>query len=191
MTTLQAPPPARHELLDQCSDIIRTVDEHARQANRRWGHNRLPHLVPIEWTERFRSQKRKWELACFEFAGSPKPDDLAVIRKHGEAMIRAFAKLEQVAGEEGHLPTPAAHWEFELADGTPVILVRDRADMGTIEPDGRAVQIWSLEEVATVIAKFPMIALAKDAFLGAEVVQMRTGPAVIDALNDSMADLPW
>jgi hypothetical protein len=191
MSNLQAPPPTKHELLDQCAALIRTVDEQARQLNKRWGHNRLPHLVPLEWTERFRSQKRKWEMACFEFSGSPNPDDLAIIRKHGEAMIRAFSKLEDLAVENGYLPTPPAHWEFELKDGTPVILVRDRADMSMIEPDGRSVQIWSLEEVATIIEKFPMIALAKDAFPGAQVVQMKTGAKVIDALDDALTDLPW
>lgn len=191
MSNVQAPPPSKHELLDQTVAIVKTVDEHARQINKRWGHNRLPHLVPLEWTERFRLQKRKWEGACFEFTGSPEPDDIAVIRKHGEAMLRAFAKLEEIAVENGHLPTPAQHWEFELKDGTPVILVRDRADMATIEPDGRALQIWSLEEVATVIEKFPMIALAKDSFPGAEVVQMKTGAKVTDALDDALTDLPW
>lgn len=186
------PPPTRHEVIDAISAMIRTVDMRASDINRKWGHNRLPHLVQFEWLEKFRSQKRKWELACFENAGSPLPEDLEQVRKHGEGMLRAFDKLEALAVEAGHLPTPPAHWEFELKDGTPVILVRERYELSQIDPKGRAAQIWSLEEVADIIAKFPEMVLGtKTAFPGAEVVQCRTSRVVTDALDDSLADLPF
>lgn len=186
-----APPPTKHEIVGAISAMIMTVDERARDCNRKWGTNRLPHLVPLDWLERFRSQKRKWETACFECSGSPKPEDIDRVRGHGDAMLRAFDKLEDLAVAGGHLPTPAEQWEFELKDGTPVILVRDRAEMGQIDPKGRAAQVWALEEVADIIAKFPAIVLMKDAFPGAEVVQMRTSPIVVGELNDSLEDLPF
>lgn len=186
-----APPPTPHEIVGTIAAVIRTVDTRAADCNRKWGHNRLPHLVPLDWLHRFRKQKRAWETACFECAGSPKPDDIERINKLGEAMLRAYAKLEALAVEEGYLPTPPATWEFELDDGTPVLLVRDRDEIGQVDPQGRACQIWSLEEVANIIAKFPMIALAKDKFPGAEVVQMRTGPLVRGALDDTLAGMPF
>lgn len=189
--TLQAPPPLTHELLGDIRAMIETVDERARDCNRRWGHNRLAHLVPLDWLERFRSQKRKWETACFECAGSPQPEDRATVRKHGEAMLRAFDKLEEIAVAAGHLPTAPAHWEFELSNGTPVILVRDRHEMGQVDAKGRAVQIWSLEEIAGIVEKFPALIATKDAFPGAEVVQMRTDPIVVGALDDALTDLPF
>lgn len=191
MSIVQAPPPETHTIILAIRDMIQTVNERATDANRRWGHNRLPHLVGFEWLEKFRSQKRKWETACFECAGSPKPEDLVTVRKHGEAMIRAFDKLDELAVANGYLPTPPATWEFELADGTPVILVRDRSEISQVDPQGRACQVWSLEEVANVIAKFPMIAAAKESFPGAEVVQMRTSSIVVDALDDALTDLPF
>lgn len=186
-----APPPLTHELLGSISAIIVTVDERARDCNRRWGHNRLPHLVPLDWLEKFRSQKRKWETACFECAGSPRSEDLDTVRKHGEAMLRAFDKLEEIAVAEGHLPTPPTHWEFELRDGTPVILVRDRHEMSQVDAKGRAVQVWALEEIADIVAKFPALIATKEAFPGAEVIRMRTDPIVVGELNDSLEDLPW
>lgn len=190
-TTLQTPPPLKHEILGSISEIIRTVDEHARDVNRRWGFNRLPHLVPIEWTERFVAQKRKWELACFECVGSLAPEDLDGVRRHGEAMIRAFAALERTAVENGNLPGPAQHWEFQLRDGTPVILVRDRAEMGQVQPDERAVQIWSLEEISDIVAKFPELIRCKDALPGAELVELKTSARVWDKLDDEMAEVPF
>lgn len=186
-----APPPETHTIIAAIRDMVETVNQRAADANRRWGHNRLPHLVGFDWLERFKSQKRKWETACFECAGSPRPDDLATVRKHGEAMLRAYDKLDELAVANGYLPTPPQWWEFELADGTPVLLVRDRHEISQVDPQGRACQIWSLEEVAQIIAKFPAIVLAKEAFPGAEVTQMRTSSIVVDALDDSLEGLPF
>jgi hypothetical protein len=191
MTRLQSPPPTRHEIAGSIAAMIRSVNERADLCNRRWGYNRLPHLVPLDWLEKFRVQKHKWETACFECAGSPKPEDIAVVRKHGDAMLRAYDKLEDLAYASNHDPVEVGTWEFELTDGTPVILVRSRAEIGQIKPDGRTVQVWSLEEVVDIIEKFPTIARAKEAFPGAEVIQIKTRKFVGDALDDSLADLPF
>lgn len=185
------PPPTKSETAQSIAGMIGIVDERARDVNRQWGMNRLPNLVPAEWQEKFRKQKRAWEMACFECSGSLMPDDRDRVNKQGEAMLRAFDKLEQLARDAGHMPSQPDWWEFELKDGTPVMLVRDRAEMSQIDPRGRAVQIWSLEEVSDIIAKFPMIATAKECFPGAETIQCRTNPLVIDELNDSLDNLPW
>lgn len=190
-TALHSPPPLKHELLDAASAIIKTVDTHARAVNAKWGFNLLPHIVPLEWTEKFRVQKKKYELAAFEACGAHDPAYLETLRKHADAMIRAFGKLEQVAVENGHLPTPLQHWEFELEDGTPVILVRDRCEMDQVKPDGRAVQIWSLDEVAAVIGKFPELKRVKECFPGAQVIQMRTSKPIKDKLDDELNTLPF
>jgi hypothetical protein len=190
MSSAQQPPPTRHELLGTMGDIIRTVDEHARELNRRWGFNRLPHIVPIEWTERFRAQKFKWERACFECTGSPAPEHLIRVRQHGEAMLRAYDKLEELALAAGKSPAPASQWEFETNDGKPIVLVRTRAEMAQVQRDPPA-QVWCLEEIGEIITRFPELLAAKDAFPQAEIVQMRTDPLVIGELNDGLGDIPW
>ncbi len=187
---LQAPPPLKHETLSAMATIIATVDRHAKEINRRWGMNRLPHLVPIDWTERFVAQKQKWELACWECSGSLDPADLDRMRKHGEAMIRAYDKLASLAIEAGHDLAAPTTWEFELEDGTPVILVRDRAELAQVDTGGRAAQVWSLDEVAMILAKFPMMARAKECFPGSEVIQMRTDPLIIGKLDDELTGIP-
>ena len=187
MTT---PPPTSRMIVQSMGDIIRTVDEHAREMNRRWGFNRLPHIVPVEWTERFVSQKNKWEMACFECVGSPMPEHGERVRKHGEAMIRAFDKMEEIALASGKSPAPPGVWEFETKTGVPIVLVRTRAEMGQIERSPPA-QVWCLEEIGEIITRFPELVMAKDAFPEAEVIQMRTSERVHDALNDSLEDIPW
>jgi hypothetical protein len=188
--TLQAPPPTRHEICGAIAEIIRTVDEHAGEMNRRWGFNRLPHIVPIEWTERFVEQKRRWQMACFECTGSLLTADLDRVRKQGDAMIRAYAKLEEIALAEGKTPAPPCAWEFELRNGAPIMLVRTRAEMAQVKREPPA-QVWCLEEIGEIITRFPELCLAKNEFPQAEVVQMRTSPLVIDELNDSLADIPF
>lgn len=188
---MKGAPPTKHSLLEIVSDVIGAVDERAADVNRKWGHNRLPLLVPFDWCEKFRSQKRKFELACFECT-FPDAEKVDRVRKHGDGMLKAFDKLESLAVEAGYLPTPPSWWEFELADGTPVLLVRTRAEMSQVDPQGRTAQIWSLEEVADMIEKFPKLVLAtKDAFPGAEVIQCRTNPLVIGKLDDELSDLPF
>lgn len=172
------------------STIIQTVDRHAKELNKRWGMNRLPHLVPIAEAERFVRAKRKWELACWECAGSLDPADLDRVRKQGESMMRGYDHLARLAIEAGHDFAPPQVWEFELEDGTPVILVRDRSELAQVDTGGRAAQVWSLDEIAAIIAKLPMMARAKECFPGAEIIQMRTDPLVIGKLNDDLSDLP-
>lgn len=105
-------------------------------------------------------------------------------------MLRAFDRLEELARAGGHAPVDPGSWQFELRDGTPVVLVRDRAEMGQVErPVGG--QVWALEEVAEIIAKFPELVLAKDKFPGAEVIQMRTSAVVVDALDDELSEIPF
>lgn len=183
------PPPTKNEIATSMGDVIRTVDEHAREMNRRWGFNRLPHIVPIEWTERFKSQKHKWEAACFECCGSMLPDDLERVRRHGEAMIRAYEKLEEIALASGKAPAPPGTWEFELTDGTPIVLVRDRAEMAQAERKGA--QVWCLEEIGEIIKRFPELVLTKDAFPEAELLQLRTSAEVRELVDDCLEAIPW
>lgn len=182
-------PPTKHEVIGSMAAIIRTVDEHAREMNRRWGFNRLPHIVPPEWTQRFVAQKRKWEAACFECTGSPLPADLARVTSHGEAMIRAYAKLEELALAAGMSPAPPGTWEFELKDGTPIVLVRNRDEMANV--DRKGAQVWCLEEIGEIIARFPELVLTKSAFPEAEVIQMRTSAETHELVDDCLADIPW
>lgn len=189
-TALQAPPPLKHDILSEASTIIATVDAHAREINRRWGTNRLTHIVPLDLAERFQSQHAKYSKAAWECCGSLNPDDIARLRTQAEAMLRAYAALERAAVNSGRDDGPPTTWQFELKDGTPVVLVRDRHELGQVDLDGRAGQIWSLEEIADIVAKFPDIARTKECFPGTEVIQLRTPSRIHDKLNDELADLP-
>lgn len=176
-------PPTKHEIVDQIQTIIRCVDQKAREMEERWGVGRLPTLVPPEWAERYRSQRRKWHAAIWEY-------DPAESRKHGEAMIRAFDKLDELAVAAGAKPIPPEQWEFDTPSGL-VILVRDMRQTGQAVTHGRAAQVWSIDEIANVIRAHPVLAAAKDAFPGATVESIRTPRDVSDKLDDELMEVPF
>lgn len=180
---MKGAPPTDHEKAEVVDQIVRVVDQRGRDMDRRWGIGRLPLLVPIEVAERFRVQRRKFSAAIWEFD----PDEA---RKHGEAMLRAFAKLDELAVAGGAHPAPVEQWEMAVDDKI-VIVVRDLADTGRVETGGRQVAVWSLEEVANVIRAHPTIATAKDVFPGAVVESVRPPARDLKMLDDELVSVPF
>lgn len=177
-------------VITQLGEIIDTVTAHANTLNRRWGFNRLPQLVGIDLAHRFQSQKRKWELACFECTGSVLVSDLERVRSHGEAMLRAYSALERAAVEGGHAPLAPGVWEFELEDGTPIILVRTKPEMAQVERRHGA-QVWSLEEIASILKHYPALAAVKDTFPEAEVIRLAPNRETRELVDDLLEDIPF
>jgi len=180
---MKGAPPTRHGQISDLQVIINCVDQRGRELDQHWGIGRLPMLVPIEWAQRFHAQHKLFNAAVWEF-------DLRLVRQHGEAMLRAYDKLDQLAREDKGEPLPVDQWEFETEQGL-TILMRDLRDTGRAQFYGRKAQVWSLDEIANVIRCHPMIAAAKDAFVGAQVVSVRPSKVAIDALNDELSDIPF
>jgi hypothetical protein len=187
---VNAPPPTKHEVAEVIGDMIANVREHADEMNRRWGFNRLPYIVSMDLMQKFKVQKNKWELACFECVGSLMPADLARVKAHGEAMIRAYAALEREALALGKSPAPPGQWEFELKNGTPVVLCRTRAEMGNVTREPNA-QVWCLEEIGEIITRFPELLALKDRFPEAEVLRLAPGEKERELVDDLLEDIPF
>lgn len=182
-TRYGAPPPLRHEIIDQMKVVIDCVDQRARMMNDRWGHGRLPSLVSIEWAEKFRRARRKFQHAVYD-------SDIDEVSKHGDAMMRGLVKLDELAVAEHGEPRPVDQWEFEGPSGL-VILVKDIRDVGRAQTNGRAAAIWSLDEIANVITAHPILDAAKHAFPGATIEEIDTGKTVRAKLDDDLMDLPF
>jgi hypothetical protein len=175
-------PATKHEVLSQVEVIVKAVDQRGRDIDTRWGIGRLPALVPHDVAERFRVQHRKFSGAIWEY-------DAEQARKHGDAMLRAYDKLEQLAIASGASPAPPEQWEFETPAGL-VILVRDIRDTARVDRGGREAQVWSLDEIANVIAAHPILAAAKVHFPGATIEAVRPAKRDRDKLDDSLSGLP-
>lgn len=175
-------PKTRHEIIDEIKAVIDCVDRRGRQLDTKWGFGVLPTLVPIEWAERFRSQHRKFNAAVWEY-------DPTEVRKHGDAMLRAYDKLDALAVEAGHAPADPDVWEFQVY-GQTIALVRDVADVGRIDTRGRDVQVWSVDEIASVIRAASIVTEVKKHFPGAQVESIRPPVATLEQLNDELMELP-
>ena len=168
---------------DAISEIIATVDRKACDIEARWGIGRLPKLVPLELSQRFHSQRRKFSESLVDW-------NVAEATKHGAAMERAYVALEAAALAAGHEPLPSDQWEFETPEGL-VILVKDKARTNMAETHGRRAQVWSIEEIASVIRAHPILAATKDAFPGATVESIRPPAKSRQKLDDDLEGLPF
>lgn len=175
-------PKHRHEIIDAMQLVIEAVDQRAREMDRRWGFGMLAKIVPIDLAERFRSQRRKFLAAVWDY----EEDE---VRKHGEAMIRAYAALDATATAERGEPAAPEQWEFETPEGL-VILVQDIAQVSRAQLHGRKAQVWSLDEIASIIRNYPALAAAKQAFPGAEIESIRVPIDLKQALDDEVMEIP-
>jgi len=180
---MKGAPPTRHGQISDMQVIINCVDQRGREMDERWGFGRLPMLVPIDWAERFHAQLKLFNAAVWEF-------NSMLVRQHGEAMLRAYDKLDELAREAKGEPLPVDQWEFETAHGL-VILVRDLRDTSRAQRHGREAQVWALDEIANVIRCHPILAAAKNAFPDAQVVSVRPSRAARDQLDDELSDIPF
>jgi hypothetical protein len=180
---MKGAPPTRHGQISDMQVIIKCVDQRGREMDQRWGIGRLPMLVPIEWAERFHTQHKLFNAAVWEF-------DFPLVRLHGEAMLRAYDKLDELARAAKGEPLPVDQWEFETPEGL-VILVQDLRDTGRAHRHGREAQVWALDEIANVIRCHPILAAAKTSFPGAQVVSVRPSRATLEQLDDELSDIPF
>lgn len=155
---------------------LQGVDEIARKAEAEWGIGRLPLLVDVELRTKFLRQGIRFEKAL-EDAWAAKMltrDQLEAYVSAAGGMQRAWAALDKAAREAGHHPAQPDVWEAVLEDGSIACIVRTNADASKVIADGRALNVWTLEEVARAIDLLPeIVCTAKIAFPGAQVMPAR------------------
>lgn len=168
--------------IDTIGSAIVGLDRDVRELERRWGVGRLVVLADDLLRERFLRQRRKLDEAIWSTALAR--DVLA----HVEATRRGWHALERAAIAAGHQPRPPEVWEVRLPDGTVAAIVHDRADASIVAADGRGVVVYTLDEIAKLLARFPQLVTAKAVFPVAAVTDIRTR-APFDW--DRGDDIPW
>lgn len=152
---------------DAISSVVAGVDEAARLYETKWGVGRLELLVSDALREKFRKQLRRFNEAITA-------SDVERVRQSGGAMRRAWEALDVAATQAGAAVCHPDVWEIGLSDGRVVALCRTRAEAFSVWYAGRYVDVWTGEEIARLIEKFPEIALAKSTFPGALVESARS-----------------
>lgn len=142
------------------------LDQVAIEMERKWGADRLRLLVSAELREKFDRQRFLVNNAIW--SGS-----LEDVRISCERMIKAWQALDRNATTSGQAVLNPAVWEIALEGGQTLALARSDADANHVAREGRAVIIWSLEEVARLISAQVFEQAVKREFPGALVFNVR------------------
>jgi hypothetical protein len=128
-------------------------------------------LVPPEMREKFDRQRYLLNAAIWH-------GDLDTVRREAKRMVTAWLTLEKAALAAGKATLSPLVWEVALADGTVAAIVPSDDHVRAVIAEGRAVAVYTLEEIARMLSAYPDIARAKLTFPGAEVT----------AINKSISD---
>lgn len=150
------------------------LDETAHRLEMKWGADRLPRLVAKATAERFGYWRDQLNDAIEHGADKPRVEELAAIVERG------WLALDTEATAAGAFPMPAACYSINLAEqGLGIVEIADTQEHATClihaaKIEGRTVAVWTLAEVATVLALHGIAHKAKEVFPGAMVT---TAPA--------------
>lgn len=148
------------------------VDAAMKEAGDVWGAERLPVIVGTEWRVKLRRQQRRFAdaLEAAWAAERVTGEQMEAVRSTAAAMIRGWAKLQEVAAEAGHRPLHGdVFGERLLPDGSVAVFVRDNDAARQVLAEGRAVAVYTLDELAMLIGTLipESLNLAKVHFPGA------------------------
>jgi len=138
------------------------VDALAVRMERRWGCGRLRLLVSQELREKFDRQRYRLNMAI---SNGPLID----VQRESERMVLAWSALDKAATLAG-APWISLHvWEVTLEDGTVAAIVQDTAEAHEVVAEGRAVVVFSLDEIGRILSSYKGTVGIKKRYPGATV----------------------
>jgi hypothetical protein len=142
---------------------IDEVDVTASEMEAKWGADRLRLLVTPELREKFDRQRYKLNQAIWH-------GDLEAVRRESIRTITAWRTLDGVASSASKQALAPDIWEIPLPDGSVAALAQDGAAARAYhQAEGRAVAVYTLEEIARLITAMPTLMAIKHKFPGATV----------------------
>jgi hypothetical protein len=160
---------------------IDEADLTAAQMETRWGAGRLRLLVSPEMREKFDRQRYLLSAAIWH-------GDLEAVRREAKRMVTAWVALDKAATEAGKAAISPLVWEVALADGTVAAIVPNDDHARAVIAEGRAVAVYTLDEIARLLSAYLDIVKAKLTFPGAEVTTIRKSISdPLDAIRDGVS----
>lgn len=148
-------------------------DRAVTELEAKWGVDRLPYLVDDD-------TRQKWWSAVDKLNAAVAEEDAEAVRHRVDVCLRGLQVLEAKAERDGQIPMGPTWWEIAMEDGSVLRVVkewpegsmaRQAAETGQGRPK---VVVWSLHEVARVIAAYGAVNSAKATWPGASVAKLRT-----------------
>jgi hypothetical protein len=107
-----------------------------------------------------------------------------------DRMMKAYRALDRAAEAAGQWGLATEVWEAVTPDGTVVAVVRNDLDLRKVIAEGRHVEVYTMVEVARLLAAFPEVVAAKVSFPGAQVERVSGPPRdPLQAVPDSRAPI--
>lgn len=148
--------------------MTQKIDALATSLERKWGIGRLPLLVSRETAERF----GYWRDQLADLADGEFPDRAKLAELEGIVM-RGWHALDAEAEAAGHQPMPPHCFEAEWAPGRVFAIALDEAHKQTLvlrdKAEGRDLAIFTIAEVAQLVASIPDVARIAELFPGAYI----------------------
>ncbi len=149
----------------------------AREADMKWGVDRLAELVSPASADKYGSALAKLHIAI----DANNPEDVAA---RAAVLIRGLAAMDAEATAAGHKPTPPDAWQC-VVDGQPGVIIRDSHAWPLAQEAHPGLRIWTIEEVQNALAAYgPMVADVKRTFPGAVVTAIRKPTPLEVELDD-------
>lgn len=154
------------------------LDAIASRYEREWGPGRLPLLVSQATATRWHAAL---DLLTAEWP--PAGQTWETVRA---SIARGWAALAAEATARGHAPLAPACFEAEWAPGRRFAIASDELHRHAIEArnkaEGREVSVWTVAEVAALIAEIPICAAVKEQFPNAVARPVSRGPVPADEI---------
>lgn len=162
---------------------IDEADHTAAQMETKWGADRLRLLVGPELRERFDRQRYLFNQALWH-------GDLEAVRRESMRMVKGWLALDKAAIAAGAARLHPQVMEVALAGGTVAAIVPDAEHAACVRAEGRDVRVYTLDEIARLLAALPSAAEAKLHWPGATVTEVRRSVSdPLDSIDDTQADL--
>ncbi|MDZ7906202.1 MAG: hypothetical protein U5N55_10815 [Cypionkella sp.] len=146
-------------------------DRVAREAEARWGIDRLPSLVSIETAAKFGSAMARLNAAM-------DGTDIEFTKAAVSICIRGIAAMEEEAIKSGHKPLDPEVWEYNY-EGFKFAIHRDGEEWKAAQIKLPGVPFYTLREIAVILKSHQdaggfVGASVKAAFPGAQIVEGQT-----------------
>jgi hypothetical protein len=158
------------------------ADETAAEMELKWGVDRLRLLVGPELRDKFDRQRYLTNQACWH-------GDLDAVRREAGRMVMAWQALDKAAEAAGASKLSPQVWETALEDGTVVAIVPDAIHAKAVIAEGRAMAVYTLEEIGRMLSNYRAVTEVKLAIPGATVTAVRRPSDPLDRFADTAAGL--
>lgn len=141
-----------------------------------WGVGRLRLLVPAELREKFDRQRYLFNQAI-------QNGNLEAVVTQSKRMVTGWMVCNQVAIKAGAKRLDPQVWEVALESGQVVAIVPDSHRAALVMSEGRAVMIYTLEEVGRMLGSSLFALEAKKHWPGATVEKIRVPADPLNAID--------